>query len=110
MIDNFEVKYVGGEYIDHLLSALHKFYIIEKNRNRDKIGGIAINLDRHDNKKSTYLCLVTAQKHHSRSDTTLWEKKYQQHQHSVLMYGVTIQDNKMDDPLTFNEQDKLLIQ
>ena len=36
VVDDFGVKYVGEQHLNHLLSALRKFYVVDKNDKGDK--------------------------------------------------------------------------
>ena len=40
VVDNFGVKYVGEEHANHLLSALHKHYVVDKNAEGSNYCGI----------------------------------------------------------------------
>ena len=45
VVDDFGVKYVGEEHAEHLLTALRKDYVVDKNKKGDKYCGITIDWD-----------------------------------------------------------------
>lgn len=42
VVDNFGVKYLGEQHMNHLFTALRKFYVVDKNKKRDKYCGITL--------------------------------------------------------------------
>merc|ERR1712115_330883 len=86
VVGDFGVKYVGEKHLTHLLTALRKFYVVDKNEKGDKHCGIT--LDWGYNKKQVHLsmpgyCSEALQRF--RHNCTA--KQDQPHQHTISTYG-----------------------
>ena len=45
VVDNFGVMYVGEQHLNHLLTSLHNFYVVDKNEKGDNYCGITLEWD-----------------------------------------------------------------
>ena len=110
VVDNFGVKYVGEKYMNHLLTALHKFYVADKMKKGTSTA--ASRWTGITKKKKVHLsvpgyCSKVVQRFRHKGV----KLQDQPHQHSIPTYGVVIQYAKLTDKSPIlNEEDKIFIQ
>ena len=111
VVDDFGVKYVGQEHPDHLLAALREFYVVEKNDSGDKYCGITLDWDYRKRKVHLSMPGYSSEALQRFRHGATFNKQDQPHDHSIPMYGATIQyAKKLDESPKLNKQDKQFIQ
>ena len=110
VVDDFEVKYVGEQYANHLLAVLRKDYVVDKNKKGNKYCGITIDWDYDKGKVHLSMpgyCSEALQRF--RHDSA--KRTDQPHEHSVPMYGAKVQyAKKLDESPEIGPADKRFIQ
>eukprot|EP00957_Ditylum_brightwellii_P166630 12684276-Ditylum_brightwellii.AAC.1 len=98
-VDDFGIKYVGKEHVDHLFQTLHHWYKVAEDWSGERYHGITIEWDYEQGHVNLsmpgYICNVLMKFQHAMP-------KYQQdapHKHILPRYGQTVQYAIKDDPL-----------
>ena len=110
VVDDFGAKYVGEKHAEHLLKVLREFYVVDKNEKGDKYCGITLDWDYV--KRKVHLSMAGyCSEALQRFRHAAGKVQDQPHQHSIPMYGSTIQyAKKLDDSPKLDKEDKLFIQ
>ena len=110
VVDDFGVKYVGEKHAEHLLKVLCELYVVDKNEKGDKYCGITLDWDYV--KRKVHLSMAGyCSEALQRFRHAAGKVQDQPHQHSIPMYGTTIQyAKKLDDSPKLDKEDKLFIQ
>ena len=96
-MDDFGVKYIGKEHVMHLIRVLKEHYEVEEDWEGTRYLGITMDLDytNHQVHLSMPECVERAL---ARFDHPVPPKpQYQPHQHTIPMYGATVQYTKLED-------------
>ena len=85
VVDDFGVKYVGEQHANHLLQALSKYYVVDKNEKGDKYCGITLDWDYRKKKvhlSMPWYCSEALQRFRHEAQKI----QDQPHKHSVPVY------------------------
>ena len=111
IVDDFGVKYVGKEHVQHLIDTLKQYYVVAEDWKGEKYSGITLDWDY--NKREVHLSMPGyCREALVRFNHTLRKLNHQPHKHTLPTYGATIQYAKPEDssPLVGEEEKKFIQQ